>query len=1773
MNRMYSAIVVLLLVSILLCGSVETQGNVEGSVPVPQSPAMLVQAQVLGNAPVYFVENGGQVDDPVAYLVHGEDKTLYFEPGCVTFALSGEDEQGNYSRWAVKLEFLGANPDSALTGKDETSARFSYFRGRPEQWRTGLRTYSTVVYHDLWRGIDLEYSGKVNHLKYRFLVHPGADPGQIRLLYRGASALTVNTDGQIEVSTPVGSLYDDSPVAYQEVSEGILPVEVDFVLEGGSVGFSIGPYDCTRTLVLDPAILVYGGFIGGSGEEYGRSISVHKQTGAAYICGETSSTNVTFSATPGPYEESGGGYDAFVAKVSPSGMSLEYCCFIGGEGKEIGYSVAVDDSGNAYFCGATFSAPDQSGGFPVVGGSDRLRTYSGNGDAFVAKLDPGGTSLDYCWYIGGTDGGEDALDIAVDAEGCAYVTGRTQSSQDDEHGNGEHFPVKVGPDLSYGGGYDDAFVAKVAADGTDLVYCGYIGGTDGEVATGIHVDDSGNAYVVGRTESDSGPEGFPASGPLGVFNGGWADGFLAKIASEGDRLDYCIYIGASGWDTTNGVYANDAGDVWVSGHTGSSSGFPMVVGPSLVYLGGTQDGYVARIAPDGNSFVYCGYIGGSGADTVGKIVVDSEERAYVIGRTNSADFQSENSADSPLDTYHGGEDAFVAVIDHSGSGVLYHGYIGGSGYDVDGGIDIDRHGAAYITGATHSVDFPTTVGAHDTSYNGGADAFVVKVEVGGARPDTTARGTLQLLMPGGLAGEPVAGAVRIHNPGAAAQMYALSVELKHDGVVLESDTQDIVVAAGATIQRGFDFGTQETGVYEIVAGLSANVSSLASVASAVTVFSSRDQHLALRAGGLLGLAALGEYGEAQHIVATARADSVAGLEGEALGLVLGLVDKVGEALKLTEIAAAVVVRDVTLEVMNIEEMIKEGWDYYAKYYAKTEVYISAQRQAIDARYQEYYDKVVAQESPWNDSMPWFCSNYKELIRSRVEQQAIDPGLRSPPFPIGETTLAEEKEAMVSWHKVRGYLGWLAIGLAVVLLILAIVGSGGAVLAVVIPALKGIIVFLKGVTFVTALFLLMASMSMDKHLETIVAPAITEYHGYGLDELEHLIEGTGSLSTAEVQLQAEVQGTRATLVSLVGSLGKSGAVPMVQTNIYSADGRLIEMLSSHPALVSGKTTLRGTLVLRPGRYRAVTSVHTSSQLGLANDVTVFQVERPQVQASIHIAQPQLAISQTLEMSVTVTNTDSITGTGDLALVVESSDGENGDVWLINLPAGGNDRFDLSFVPPGAGSYALRAQVIGAAGDLLALRETGYVVGSGPALAVEASCAPEWDPGVQVTAYITVTNAGNESASASLDVVTVDLAGGQAVYTTTIPLNLPPGGQHSEEVMGLTNAQPGRYAVNLVLDGGSYFSLPLVVASDDRLLVIVQPDRYTLDLGEAVTLTVGVLNTTYDATDANVSGTLIDPTFTSYPLSVTRVHTGTYQANYTPVLSGTHQVVVTAEKANWRGDEDITTFIVESYSQLIPEVVGNPKVGETGLITFTVRNDRDFPVPGASVFLSGTAQLLYGATDDSGVATICVAPPDTLSYDVRVEKDGHASTATALDVDPIETYLSVGWNLISYRLSPASTVITDVLSSIEGQYDLVYAYHASDVADPWKKYNTAAPSFLNDLTDIDETIGLWIRATEPVTLTVSGSVPSSTDISLYTGWNLVGYPSQTTRAVTEALASIEGKYDLVYAYDAWDAADPWKKYNTAAPPFLNDLTEMGPGWGYWIRVSEDCVWSVP
>jgi hypothetical protein len=709
-------------------------------------PAFVSPEQGSGQLPLYFVENQGQVDAQVAYYIQGSDKTLYFTSQGVMMALTpgpsptnlvGEGGRkaglsappsprvpmSDHQRWVVKLEFVGANADVRPVGLERTEATISYFRGQPEEWHTGLPTYSKIIYRELWPGIDLVYYGTVNRLKYEFLVHPGADPARIRLAYRGASAVLLDDAGQLQVSTPLGTFSDEAPLAYQEGEGGQrLAVDVAYAApeeqgSGFAYGFQVGAYDPSKPLVLDPAVLVYCGYVGGDGWDDGRGIAIDS-AGNAYIVGHANSTEATFPETVGPDLTGGGGHDAFVAKVNASGTALLYCGYIGGESTDWGYAIAVDKAGNAYITGSTYMQEGESK-FPVTVGPDL--SYNGNHDGFVAKINAAGTALDYCGYIGG-HADDYGLAIAVDGAGNAYITGDTGSSE-------ATFPVMSGPDLSYNGGGNDAYVARVNAAGTALDYCGYIGGSNGENGWGIAVDGVGNVYVMGGTSSTEAT--FPVIvGPDLSYNGK-CDAFVAKVNSEGTALLYSGYIGGDGCDWGLAGAIDGEGNAYITGYTPSSEDtFPVMAGPDVTYNGGENDAFVVKVNTMGTALSYCGYIGGDGYEKGAGVAVDGAGNAYVTGNTRSNETTFPATVGPDL-SYNGGAygDAFVAKLNAAGTALLYSGYIGGSSDDSGTGIAVDSAGNTYVTGYAGSSEttFPVTVGP-DLSYNGGqSDAFVAKV--------------------------------------------------------------------------------------------------------------------------------------------------------------------------------------------------------------------------------------------------------------------------------------------------------------------------------------------------------------------------------------------------------------------------------------------------------------------------------------------------------------------------------------------------------------------------------------------------------------------------------------------------------------------------------------------------------------------------------------------------------------------------------------------------------------------------------------------------------------------------------------------------------------------------------------------------------------------------------------------------------------------------------------------------------------------------------------
>jgi hypothetical protein len=699
-----------------------SDGKPQGRSTVSQVPSVVASPNVriesgFGKVPLQFIPNEGQVEGDAAFYVQGRDKVIFFEPRGLTFALAGKD--AGQPGWAVKLDFVGANGIPGPESLERSDTVVSFFKGAPEDWKTGLRASTKIIYRDLWPGVDLVYSGTYDRMKYEFVVLPGADPSRIRMAYRGAGSVRLTADGRLAVDTPAGGFEDDVPVAWQDIDGTRRPVRASYALadadegQGQAYGFSVGDYDRNRALVLDPAVLVYCGYLGGTGEDRGSGIAVDA-SGSVYLTGYTQSAETTFPVVAGPDTTwNTMGWDAYVAKLNPSGTAFEYCGYIGGDGLDWGRGIAVDASGNAYVSGHTRST---EASFPVAVGPDL--THNGGMDAFVAKVNPYGTALEYCGYIGGDSDEFIWKGISVDGAGSAYITGNTYSTE-------ATFPVAVGPDLTHNGG-KDGFVAKVSPSGAALEYCGFVGGEGDDDCEDLVVSSSGSAFICGMTMSSEAT--FPVvAGPDLTF-GGSVDGFVAEVRTDGTGFVYCGYIGGRWYDECFRIAIDSTGSAYVTGATNSTeASLPVAYGPDLTH-NGDYDVLVAKVAPGGSSLLYCGYIGGPERDVGAGIAVDATGHAFITGEAGSTEATFPIFGGPDL-THNGGGDGFIAKLDPSGVKMIYCGFIGGLGDDYVNDVAADSLGNAYVTGYTLSSEatFPVLIGP-DLSYNGMGDAFVAKIE-------------------------------------------------------------------------------------------------------------------------------------------------------------------------------------------------------------------------------------------------------------------------------------------------------------------------------------------------------------------------------------------------------------------------------------------------------------------------------------------------------------------------------------------------------------------------------------------------------------------------------------------------------------------------------------------------------------------------------------------------------------------------------------------------------------------------------------------------------------------------------------------------------------------------------------------------------------------------------------------------------------------------------------------------------------------------------------
>jgi hypothetical protein len=545
--------------------------------------------------------------------------------------------------------------------------------------------------------------------------NPQAEPSPIQQLAGTVNYIRGNDSARWRTQIPVYA-----KAGYRNVYAGIdleyysrdHQLEYDFVVQPGASATAVQlAFDGTSGLEIGPDgdLLLHtaaGTMRSGKPQIYqlvdGRQ---HRIDGAYSIDG----TTVGFEV---------GAYDASRPLVIDP--TFVYTTFWGGRAT----SMARDASGSVYVTGF-ISTPD----LPMTPGAYDT-THAGSGaDAYIIKLDPSGSALEYATYVGGgvsTYPGGEAQDVPlgidVDDAGNAYVAGYTRSAD---------FPVTPGAFDTTRGALFDGFLVKLNATGSALVYSTLVGGNSDDLSNDVKVDAAGNAYVLGRTSSAD----FPTTrSGFDTTRNGQDDAFLVKFDAAGAALIYSTYLGGTLMEFPTALEVDSAGSAYVVGST-QSADYPTTPGAHRVTVVGITDIFVTKVNATGSVLDYSTLLGGTESESGDDVAIDGSGNAYVTGQTQSVDFPITPGA---FDSSHNGGsfdrmDAFVTKLDPSGARVLNSTFLGGRESDSGRAIAVDDRGNAYVIGRTASPDFPTRHALQDTYHQSSSlgDAFLVKLNATG----------------------------------------------------------------------------------------------------------------------------------------------------------------------------------------------------------------------------------------------------------------------------------------------------------------------------------------------------------------------------------------------------------------------------------------------------------------------------------------------------------------------------------------------------------------------------------------------------------------------------------------------------------------------------------------------------------------------------------------------------------------------------------------------------------------------------------------------------------------------------------------------------------------------------------------------------------------------------------------------------------------------------------------------------------------------------------
>jgi hypothetical protein len=688
-------------------------------------------AQELGKTSnsIAFIENKGQLHDQfnnsrpdVLFASNVENFHLFLRKTGTSYQLNQalnykeatntrtnqtEKRVNERSVHRVDIEWLDCRSDYKISHNQPLSKINNYYLAHCPNGITDVKTYSGVVYENLYADIDLHYYQQNDQLKYDFIVAPGANYKSIRLQVTGAEIIQ-NTDGSIQLKTAIGTILEGKPIVFQRGK----PLNARWLIENNVLSFEIEDYDPAYELIIDPVTRSWGTYYGSSSNDLGTAC-VADSSGCVYLTGYTDGQGGPLTITSGSHQTVVGGLDdAFLVKFHPDG-SVIWATYYGGEGMDRGQGIGVDPAGNVFLCGFTensLSAIATPGAHQTVN--------NGLGDSFLVKFNSQGVRQ-WGTYCGGNSS-EESYSCSTDSFGNVYLTGYTYTT------DGVGLVTPGCHQFTFGGGNNDGFVVKFNANGVRQ-WGTYYGGNSNDYIYSSSTDFSGNVYFVGGTLSSN------AMATVGSHQANFSnnlDGFLVKFNPSGIR-QWGTYYGGGLVDVLTSTSFDPNGYIYLAGYTETGGSSTIATsGSHQDTYNGTQDAFLVKFNLNGVR-QWGTYYGGTSGDFGNGCCADQLGNVYLCGKSYSTN--SIATAGTPQTTNNGGYgDAFVVKFDANGVrqwGSFYGGNDNEYGVDEALGCAAIGKQTVYFCGFTQTMTgtIVASTGSFQSTHAGGInDGFLAK---------------------------------------------------------------------------------------------------------------------------------------------------------------------------------------------------------------------------------------------------------------------------------------------------------------------------------------------------------------------------------------------------------------------------------------------------------------------------------------------------------------------------------------------------------------------------------------------------------------------------------------------------------------------------------------------------------------------------------------------------------------------------------------------------------------------------------------------------------------------------------------------------------------------------------------------------------------------------------------------------------------------------------------------------------------------------------------